>query len=228
MLEKKEVYKGKQASYHDKRNVVNKAHLIEPIIRHRIQDSLFYKQYLFLTNEATLLPVIVEHVKFIGGLDLNLRPSPFICCLLRLLELEPSEDIIKLYLNQIGYNEFKYLTALVLIYIRLVQPSEVVYTVFDTYFSDSRKLRMQLKSPKFNDNGIPVNYTLSYMDEWVDKLILEERVVDIILPRLIRRSQLVERGLIKNREYSLSEEENSDIESSSDAKSDSEYESDSD
>ncbi|KAK6457602.1 PRP38 family-domain-containing protein [Scheffersomyces xylosifermentans] len=220
----------KQASYNDKRNVVNKAHLIEPIIRHRIQDSIFYKQYLYLTNEASILQVIVSKVKYVAGTDSNGRPSPFISCLLRLLELEPSSEIIDAYMDQLGYNEFKYLTALVLIYVRLTGSSEQVYRTFDKYFQDFRKLRFRMKSPTFNEMKLPVNYRITYMDEWVDDLLSNERVIDTILPRLIPRQTLVERGQLAPREYSV-EEEVAKREEAGDEKeeeAESEYESDSD
>lgn len=207
------------ASYTDKRNVVNHAHLIEPIMRHRIQDSLFYKQHLHLTNEATIVPVIVEHVKWVGGSNSIGKPSAFICCLLRLLELDLSEEILTVYLEQMGYNEFKYLTAMTALYVRLVKTSAEVYEILDPYYTDSRKLRFQLKTPRFDDQKLPIYYEIKHMDEWVDSLIEQERVVDIILPRLVPRQVLVEKQLVKPRTYHI---ENEDAEESS------EYESDSD
>ncbi|RLV96198.1 Pre-mRNA-splicing factor 38 [Spathaspora sp. JA1] len=204
----------KQAAYQDKRNILNKGYLIEPIIRHRIQDSIFYKQYLYLSNEATLLPIITEHVQYISGMDSSGRPSPFICCLLRMLELEPSSDMIDTYLTQLGFNEFKYLTALTLIYIRLVYSSEIIYEKFDRYFQDFRKLRIKLKSPIFNEVKLPITYGLTYFDEWVDDLLTKERVIDIILPRLMPRIKFVENGVLPPRQYHIDmTEENQDPDS---------------
>ncbi|EGW35257.1 uncharacterized protein SPAPADRAFT_130731 [Spathaspora passalidarum NRRL Y-27907] len=226
MSTKETVHHKKQATYQDKRNVLNKAYLIEPIIRHRIQDSIFYKQHLYLTNEATILPIIVEHVKYVSGTDSSGRPSPFICCLLRMLELEPSKDMIDTYLTQLGFNEFKYLTALALIYVRLVYSSDVVYKTFDPYFQDARKLRVKLKSPIFNEVKLPIGYSLTYIDAWVDELLTRERVVDIILPRLVPRIKFVESGVLPPRQYYIDiEQANSD---NGDAVSDDSYASDSD
>lgn len=187
----------RQAEYNDKRNVFNKSYLLETIVRNRIKDSIFYKQYLYLTNEQTILPVIIDRVKYIKGLDNNNRPSPFICCLLRLLEINPPNKIIQLYLK---YPQFKYLTALILIFIRLTKPAIEIYTIFDGYYTNYRKLRTQLTTPKF-DNGIPINFGISHIDELVDELIIKDRVVDIILPRLASRETLVEKGLINERIY---------------------------
>lgn len=201
----------------DKRNVVNKAHLVEHIVRHRIQDSLFYKQHLFLTNELTIVPVIVTHVKYVGGTDANGRPSPFLCCLLRMLELEPSPEVVELYLRQNGYNEFKYLTALTLLYCRMVSGPQTIFKLYDEYVADYRRLRMRLKLPLFV-NDLPVHYKVTYMDEWVDLLVENERVADVALPYLAPRHKLELRGEVAVREYGASDsnQELSEYESDSD------------
>ncbi|KAI5959707.1 hypothetical protein KGF57_002044, partial [Candida theae] len=154
------VYYKKQAKYHDKRNILNKSYLVEPIIRHRIHDSKFYKQHLYLANESTILPIITKHVHYISGVDSMGRPSPFLQCLLRMLELEPSKEIIKVYSDQLSYNEFKYLTALTLLYIRLVYTSEEIYNIFDQHAQDYRKLRIKLKTPQFDSMQQPIHYKL--------------------------------------------------------------------
>lgn len=217
-----------QAAYSDKRIVLHKSHLIEPIIRHRIQDSIFYKQHLYLTNEATILPVITESVHYIAGTDSVGRPSPYLCCLLRLLELEPSQEILDAYITQLGYNEFKYLTALILHYVRLVFPSGYVYNQFDAYYEDYRKLRIKLKSPEFDSNSMPIHYKLTYMDQWVDELVTQERVVDIILPRLVPRQLLVQKGEVQPRKYYVDEKEDLKNTQSDKSESESDYQSDSD
>lgn len=190
----------------DKRNVLNKAHLVEPIIRHRIQDSLFYKQHLFSTNELSIVPVIVREVQYIGGTDSSGRPSPFLCCLLRMLELEPSDDILSLYLRQNGYNEFKYLTALALLYSRMVCGPATVFALFDEYISDYRRLRSRLKVPQFV-NDLPVHYKVIHMDEWVDQLVESDRVVDLAMAYLVPRKTLVQKGEVSAREYVVSEDD---------------------
>lgn len=193
----------------DKRIVENKAHLVSPILRHRIQDSLFYKEKLFLTNELSIVPVVVEHVQFIGGTDQNERPSPFLCCLLRLLELEPSQEIIKILLKQNGYNEFKYLTALALLYCRLVCNTREMYALYDEYISDYRKLRFQLKTPIFK-NDRPIRFSVIHMDDWIDQLSENERVVDLTLPYMAPRKVLVEKGEADVRIYGVDDYNESD------------------
>ncbi|CAH6721785.1 putative pre-mRNA-splicing factor 38 [[Candida] jaroonii] len=136
----------------------------------------------------------------------NSRPSPFICCLLRLLEINPSSEILKIYLNQ---NKFKYLTALVLMFIRMTKRPEEVYNLFDNYITNFSKLRIQLNDPQFI-NGIPKSFSLCHVDEFVDDLLTKKRVVDVILPRLVPRQFLIDKGIIGERQYlvtSLDEDE---------------------
>ncbi|EGV61394.1 hypothetical protein PSN45_000067 [Yamadazyma tenuis] len=204
-----------QPAYNDKRRVSGYAHILETIVRNRIKDSLFYKQHLYLTNEQTILQVIVDNVKYVGGLDSSNRPSPFLCCLLRLLEIGPSAAVVGLYLKQ---PEFKYLTILTLIYIRLTQPPTEVYQVLDTYRSNYTKVRVLLSSPEMVD-GVPVNYGIIHIDEFVDELERSDRVVGVVMPRLESRRRLVARGMIPDRVYhvqTLDEPESSDFSSDSD------------
>ncbi|KAI3405396.1 hypothetical protein KGF56_001792 [Candida oxycetoniae] len=207
---KTSVYYKKQASYHDKRTTTNLSHLIEPIIRHRILDSIFYKQYLYLTNEATILTVITEQVKYVGGVDSIGRPSPFLQSLFRMLELAPSKEIIDVYLHQLKFNEFKYLVVLTLLYIRLTFTSEEIYTIFDKFSQDFRKLKFKLKNSHFDSRRLPIFYKIIYMDEFIDDLLIKDRVVDLTLPRLIPRLLLVERGLVAPRQYFLDKETRSE------------------
>ncbi|KAG7195355.1 uncharacterized protein KQ657_003883 [Scheffersomyces spartinae] len=193
----------RQASYQDRRTVLGKAHLIEPIVRHRIHESLFYKQYLHLTNEATLMTVVDQQVQYVGGADGIGKPCPFLCCLLRMLELEPLSEMIDVYLNQLGYNLFKYLTAMALLYVRLTYSSDKVYTILDTFYTDFRKLRFLLKIPVYTATGSACHYKLSYIDELVDELICRERVCDIILPRITPRQRLVEQDQVAPRIYNI-------------------------
>lgn len=207
----------RQAEYQDKRNIVNKAYLIEPIIRHRIQDSVFYKQYLYLTNEATILNVVTNNITYISGTDSIGRPSPFICCLLRLLELDPSQKILDVYLNQ---SEFKYLTALILLYYRMTINNELTYTTLESYYTDYRKLLLKLKNPEITSTSVN-HYTLTYIDEWVDFLLTKERLIDIMLPRLTPRYKLLESNLLKPRQYYIDVEDDTNVNVSDSYESDS-------
>ncbi|CAN3375928.1 hypothetical protein DIURU_003136 [Diutina rugosa] len=199
----------------------SQAQYVEKIIRDRIADGVFYKQHLHGTNEATILPVIVAHVDYIGGTDSQGKPSPFLCCLLRLLEINPSEKVIfDVYMDQLGSKEFKYVTALVLVYVRLVLSSARIFQTLEPFYLDYRKLRLRLKTPQFDrQTQVPIHFKLTHIDELVDDLLTKERVFDIHLPRLVPRLTLLERGEVEPRQFAVVPEDDSD---SSDFASDSE------
>ncbi|CAE6502430.1 unnamed protein product [Rhizoctonia solani] len=81
-------------------------------------------------------------------------------------------------------DEFKYLRALAAMYIRMTFPGVEVYELLEPLLKDYRKLRLR--------NMGKSGYSLTYIDEFVDKLLTEERVCDIILPRLAKREVLEE------------------------------------
>lgn len=200
----------------DKRVVANKAYLVDAILRQRVQDSLFYKQHLYATNESSWAEVVVNEVQYVGGLDSSNRPSPFLCCFVRMLEIEPSLEIVHEYLDQGGFREFKYLTALALLYCRVVWLAADFYAVHDEYIRDYRKLRVRLKNPVVTDKV--QHYKLGTFDQWVDELAVAERVVDIKVPYLAPRAALATRGSVSARTYGVEDEvaEESDYESDSD------------
>ncbi|CAN3352900.1 hypothetical protein DICA3_E02388 [Diutina catenulata] len=186
------------------KKTVNQAGAIEAIVRHRILDGMFYREHLYGTNEATILPVIIAHVNAVAGTDAIGKPAPFLCCVLRLLEIAPSEEIVKAYLDQMGSRELKYLTAVVLVYVRLAMTSSAVYRLLEPYYVDYRKLRLALRTPEFDPvTKIARHYTLTTMDQLVDDLLTQKRVVDVLLPRLVPRLTLLERGEIGPREYAV-------------------------
>lgn len=82
------------------RGGVNPVTLIEKAMRERIIESMYWKEQLFAVNEAMICDraVALTHV---GG-SVNNRPTPFICILLKLLSLVPSEEII---LEMLNYEE---------------------------------------------------------------------------------------------------------------------------
>jgi len=110
--------------------------------------------------------------------------------LLKLLQIQPEKEILVEYLQA---DEFKYLRALAAMYIRMTFRAVDVYEMLEPLLKDYRKLRNR-------DMG---GYSLTFMDEFVDQLLTEERVCDIILPRLAKRQVLEENGDIGPRKSRL-------------------------
>lgn len=151
--------------------------LVEKITRERIYESLYWKEECFGLNAETILDKAVE-LTHVGGTFGNQRPVPFLCLLLKLLQIQPSMPIIDEYINQ---TDFKYLRVLALVYFRLVAPSAAVYAKLEPFLADRRKLRARLS---------PGTFALTYVDQVVDELLTEDRVLGIILPRLTKRAVL--------------------------------------
>jgi pre-mRNA-splicing factor 38A len=167
----------------------NPQSLVETVIRNRIYESTYWKEYCFALTAETLIDKAIE-VRFIGGVYGNQRPTEFLCLLLKLLQIQPEKEILVEYLQA---EEFKYLRALAALYIRMTFRGVDVYELLEPLLKDYRKLRQR-------DMG---GYSLVFMDEFVYSLLTEERVCDIILPRLMKRSVLEENGEIGPRQSRL-------------------------
>ena len=112
-------------------------------------------------------------LRYIGGVYAgNIKPTPFLCLTLKMLQIQPQKDII---IEFIRNEDFKYVRALGAYYMRLTGTSLDCFKYLEPLLNDYRKVRVQDREGKFH---------LSHMDEFVDRLLREERVSDIQLPRL--------------------------------------------
>lgn len=119
--------------------------------------------------------------RYVGGIyGGNTKPSPFLCLILKMLQIQPEKDIIVEFIKN---EEFKYVRALGALYMRLTGTSLDCYKYLEPLFNDNRKLRRQSKQGKFE---------LVHMDEFIDELLREERCCDVILPRIQKRHVLEE------------------------------------
>jgi pre-mRNA-splicing factor 38A len=195
----------------------NPAPIMEKAVRDRIIDSYFYKEQCFALNEADIVDRVVEHVRWIGGTEsgASQKPTPFICLAFKLLQLAPSDKILREYLG-LGGEHFKYLRALACFYVRLTRRAEDVHKMLGPFLEDYRKLKRKGRQ----------GTVLTYMDEFVDDLLVKERVCGTSLWKMPPRDVLEDLELLEPRSTSdveamLEEEEeeevrNGDNESSSD------------
>ncbi|CAG8556510.1 5281_t:CDS:2 [Acaulospora colombiana] len=170
----------------------NPQYLIEKIIRTRIYESLYWKESCFGLTAETLIDRANGLTSF-GGQYGNQKPTEFLCLTLKLLQLQPSKEII---LEFIRNEDFKYLRALGSFYLRLVGTSLEIYQNLEPLLNDYRKLRKRTMDGEF---------MIVCMDEFIDELLREERACDIILPRLTKRYVLEESKELKPRESVLEE-----------------------
>ncbi|KAH7906230.1 PRP38 family-domain-containing protein [Hygrophoropsis aurantiaca] len=167
----------------------NPQFLVETVIRTRIWESTFWKEHCFALTAESLIDKAIE-LRCIGGVYGNQRPTEFLCLLLKLLQLQPEKEILVEYLQA---DEFKYMRALAAMYIRMTFRAVDVYELLEPLMKDYRKLR-------YRDMA---GYSLTYFDEFVYSLLTEERVCDIILPRIAKRQTLEENADIGPRKSRL-------------------------
>ena len=119
--------------------------------------------------------------RYIGGVfGGNVKPTPFLCLTLKMLQIQPEKDIIVEFIKN---EEFKYVRALGALIMRLTGTSVDCYKYLEPLYNDLRKLRNQ------NRQG---QYEIIQMDEFIEKLLTEPRACDIILPRIQKRRVLEE------------------------------------
>lgn len=168
--------------------------MIEKIIRSRIYDSRYWKEECFALSAELLVDKAME-LKFIGGVcGGNIKPTPFLCLVLKMLQIQPEKDIIVEFIRQ---EDLKYVRALGAFYMRLVGTSLDCYKYLEPLLNDYRKIRHQ------NRQGV---FEIIHIDEFIDDLLREERACDVILPRIQKRYVLEENNEIEPRISALEDD----------------------
>ncbi|ETW35851.1 hypothetical protein PFTANZ_03444 [Plasmodium falciparum Tanzania (2000708)] len=169
----------------------NPQYLISNIIRSKIYDSPYWKEKCFaLTSESIIDQAI--NLKYVGGTyGGNRKPTRFLCLILKLLQIQPDKDIIYEYIKN---EDFVYLRALGIFYLRLIGKSLEVYNHLEPILFDYRKIRMRLQNGTFEK---------IYMDVFVDNCLILNNFLDVDFPTLTKRQVLEENNLLqrKNLEY---------------------------
>ncbi|XP_034933627.1 pre-mRNA-splicing factor 38 [Chelonus insularis] len=182
----------------------NPQYLVEKIIRSRIYDSKYWKEECFALTAELLVDKAME-LRFIGGVfGGNIKPTPFLCLILKMLQIQPEKDIIVEFIKN---EEFKYVRALGALYMRLTGTSLDCYKYLEPLFNDNRKLRIQNKQGQFE---------LIHMDEFIDHLLREERACDVILPRIQKRHVLEENNELEAKISALEDDMDEGMETSED------------
>jgi len=178
----------------------NPQYLIEKIIRSRIYDSKYWKEECFALTAELLVDKAME-LRFIGGVyGGNIKTTPFLCLILKMLQIQPEKDIVVEFIKN---EEFKYVRALGAFYMRLTGSSLDCYKYLEPLYNDNRKLRRQSRSSQFE---------IVHMDEFIDELLREERVCDVILPRVQKRHVLEENNEIDAKVSALEDDLDEDVE----------------
>lgn len=185
----------------DAKNIhgTNPQYLVEKIIRSRIYDSKYWKEQCFALTAELLVDKAME-LRFIGGVfGGNIRPTPFLCLILKMLQIQPEKDIVVEFIKN---EEFKYVRALGAFYLRLTGTSIDCYKYLEPLYNDNRKLRRQNRSAQFE---------IVHIDEFIDELLRSDRVCDIILPRIQKRHILEENNEIEPKVSALDDDLDEDV-----------------
>ncbi|XP_040262857.1 pre-mRNA-splicing factor 38A [Bufo bufo] len=179
----------------------NPQYLVEKIIRTRIYESKYWKEECFGLTAELVVDKAME-LKYIGGVfGGNIKPTPFLCLALKMLQIQPEKDIIVEFIKN---EDFKYVRALGALYMRLTGTASDCYKYLEPLYNDYRKIKTQNRDGEFE---------LMHVDEFIDELLHSERICDIILPRLQKRYVLEETEQLDPRVSAL-EEDMDDVESS--------------
>jgi len=156
---------------------MNPQNLVEKILRQRIYANAYWKEHCFALNEETLVDKAME-LQYVGGTyGGNRMPTPFICLVLKMLQLQPEQDVV---IEFIKNEDYKYVRALGAFYLRLVGRPRDVYRYLEPLYNDYRKLRFRSYD----------GFVVTHMDEFVNELLRSETQCDIALPAVTKRTAL--------------------------------------
>ena len=190
---------------------VNPATLFEKADRDRITDSYYWKEQCFGLNAATLCDRAIELSSIGGTYGVSEKPTAFLCLAFKMLQLNPTRDIVLEYLNfsdpgsddedqENGVlqdrGDFKYLRALAAFYVRLTFDAVDVYKTLEPLLLDYRKIKRRMRD----------SFVLTYMDQFVDDLLTKDRMCGTSLWKLPSRQQLEDLELLDERISPLADE----------------------
>lgn len=169
--------------------------LIEKITRERIYASMYWKEKCFGLTAETVLDRALELSSVGASYGAQQKPTEFLCLLLKLLQLQPSEEIVLAYIDA---EEHKYLRLLGAVYYRYVFPSVKVYKVLEPLLIDFRRIRIRQRDGTF---------TLKRFDELIWVMLREEKWFECVMPRLTKRQALEDSGELPSARHSIIEQE---------------------
>jgi pre-mRNA-splicing factor 38A len=112
--------------------------LIEKIARDRIRECRYWSEKCFGLDAATLVEC-ASKLDCIGGMysEMN-KPTDFICLVLKMLQIQPSKEVVLTYIRN---EQYKYLRALGAFYLRVIGNAKDIYGYLEPLQNDYRKLR---------------------------------------------------------------------------------------
>lgn len=172
--------------------------LVHKMTRHSIYSSFIWNHNLFGVNVADLVGICVGLNHIGGTYGTTPTPTPFLCMLLKLLQLSPDTAEIQEYLIQ---KEFKYPRVLAAFYIRLVETPVNVYKLLEPLLADFRRVVVRTNGGVGEVSNEA--FAISHVDVVVDGLLSGIELFGITLPRIPPRPLLMETGQLEKRVSTL-------------------------
>lgn len=124
----------------------------------------------------------------------NRKPTPFMCLVVKMLQIQPEKDIVVEFIKN---EDYKYVRVLGALYLRLTGTDTDVYLYLEPLYNDYRKLRRKLADGRF---------ALTHVDELIDELLTKDYSCDIALPRIKKRYTLESNGALEPRKSALEDD----------------------
>ncbi|XP_039127726.1 pre-mRNA-splicing factor 38-like [Dioscorea cayenensis subsp. rotundata] len=163
----------------------NPQNLVEKIVRSKIYESTFWKEQCFGLTAETLVDKAMELDHLGGTYGGNRRPTPFMCLVMKMLQIQPPKDIVAEFILNTHY---KYVRVLGAFYMRLTGTVTDVHSYLWPLYNDNRKLRRKMSDGSFS---------LTHVDEVIDELLTMDHSGDIALPRIRKRWPLEAAGVLE-------------------------------
>ncbi|EXB21432.1 hypothetical protein L484_001418 [Morus notabilis] len=172
----------------------NPQNLVEKIVRSKIYQNTYWKEQCFGLTAETLVDKAMELDHVGGTFGGNRKPTPFMCLVMKMLQIQPEKEIV---IEFIKNDDYKYVRVLGAFYLRLTGSDTDVYQYLEPLYNDYRKIRRKLADG---------NFSLTHVDEVIDELLTKDYSCDIALPRIKKRWTLESIGTLEPRKSALEED----------------------
>ncbi|KAH0887203.1 hypothetical protein HID58_063299 [Brassica napus] len=195
----------------------NPQNLVEKIVRTKIQNHTFWKEQCFGLTAETLVDKAMELDHVGGTFGGNRKPTPFLCLVLKMLQIQPEKEIVVEFIKNDDYKHdmfvflpkllsfvritflgvVKYVRVLGAFYLRVTGSDVDVYRYLEPLYNDYRKVRQKLADGRFS---------LTHVDEVIEELLTKDYSCDIAMPRLKKRCTLEQNGVLEPRKSVLEDD----------------------
>ncbi|XP_010517506.1 PREDICTED: pre-mRNA-splicing factor 38 [Camelina sativa] len=172
----------------------NPQNLVEKIVRTKIYQHTFWKEQCFGLTAETLVDKAMELDHLGGTFGGSRKPTPFLCLILKMLQIQPEKEIVVEFIKN---DDYKYVRILGAFYLRLTGTDVDVYRYLEPLYNDYRKVRQKLPDGRFS---------LTHVDEVIEELLTKDYSCDIAMPRLKKRWTLEQNGLLEPRKSVLEDD----------------------